>query len=165
MSWALAIWAGLLALAAAIAAVTRPSPVHALLLLLAALIALGVAFFALAAPFAGAIQLLIYAGAIVAVFVFVVMTVDAGPEARAAERETMRGTWRVPAAVALLAVLPVLVGLGGAETAPVTPAPVTAQALGLTMFGSWAVATELVSLLLIAGMIGVRVLSRRRARR
>lgn len=164
MSWALAIWAGILALAATIAAITRPSPVHALLLLLAALISLGVAFFALAAPFAGAIQLLIYAGAIVAVFVFAVMTVEAGPEARAAERERMRGAWRVPAGVAVLALLPVLGGLGGAETAPGTPAPVTAQALGLTMFGSWAVATELVSLLLIAGLIGVRVLGRRARR-
>jgi NADH-quinone oxidoreductase subunit J len=161
MSWGLAIWAGALALAAAVAAVTRDSVVHALLFLLGALVALGVAFFALAAPFAGAIQLLIYAGAVVAVFVFVVMTVEAGPEARARERALLAGAWRWPALVAALAFLPILVGLG--RGGPGTPGPAGAAELGLLMFGNWAVATELVSLLLIAGMIGVRALGRKRS--
>ncbi len=160
MSWALATWAAALALAAVILAVTRDSVVHALLLLLAALIALGVAFFALASPFAGAIQLLIYAGAVVAVFVFVVMTVEAGAEARARERALFSGAWPLPAGVAALALLPMLIGLGG--TAPATPGQTGAADVGRLMFGDWAVATELVSLLLIAGMIGVRVLGRRK---
>ena len=160
MSWALATWAAALALAAVLVAVTRDSVVHALLLLLAALIALAAAFFALASPFAGAIQLLIYAGAVVAVFVFVVMTVEAGAEARARERALFSGAWPLPAAVTLLALLPMLVGLGG--TGPATPAATGAADVGLLMFGDWAVATELVSLLLIAGMIGVRVLGRRK---
>jgi NADH-quinone oxidoreductase subunit J len=160
MSWGLAIWASALALAAAALAVTRDSVVHALLLLLAALVALGVAFFSLASPFAGAIQLLIYAGAVVAVFVFVIMTVEAGPEARARERALFAGAWRWPALVAMAAFLPMLIGLGG--TAEGTPGGVGASDLGLLMFGDWAVATELVSLLLLAGMIGVRALSRKR---
>ncbi len=159
MSWGLAIWASALALAAAALAVTRDSVVHALLLLLAALVALGVAFFALASPFAGAIQLLIYAGAVVAVFVFVIMTVEAGPEARARERALLAGAWRWPAVVAVAALVPMLIGLGGAEEG--TPGGVGAAELGLLMFGEWAVATELVSLLLIAGLIGVRALSRK----
>jgi NADH-quinone oxidoreductase subunit J len=163
MSWGLATWAGLLALAATALAVTRDSVVHALLLLLGALIALAVAFFALAAPFAGAIQLLIYAGAVVAVFVFVVMTVEAGPEARARERALFSGAWPVPAAVVALALLPMVLRLGGGAEG--TPAPAGARDLGLLMFGDWAVVTELVSLLLIAGMIGVRVLGRRKGGR
>jgi NADH-quinone oxidoreductase subunit J len=162
VSWGVAIWAGALALAAAALAVTRDSVVHALLLLLGALVALAVAFFALASPFAGAIQLLIYAGAVVAVFVFVVMTIEAGPEARARERALFAGAWRAPAAVAALAFLPMLIGLGGG--APGTPAGVGPAELGLLMFGDWAVATELVSLLLIAGLIGVRALGRTRRR-
>lgn len=166
MSWGVAISAGLMALAAAVLAVTRDSVVHALLLLLAVLIALAVAFFALAAPFAGAIQLLIYAGAVVAVFVFVMMTVDTGPEARAHERALMSGTWKVPAAVLLLAMALILIGQRGAGPIAVeTPAPQTGPvALGVMMFGDWALVTELISILLIAGMIGVRVVGRRPGR-
>lgn len=162
MSWAVAILAGALALAAALLAVTRDAVVHGLLLLLAALVALAVAFFALAAPFAGAIQLLVYAGAVVAVFVFVVMTVEAGPEARARERALLAGAWQVPAAVAALALVGMVAGLGGGGAG--APAPSGAAALGLLMFGDWAVATELVSLLLIAGLIGVRALGRKARR-
>lgn len=165
MSWGLAIWAGAVALAAALLAVTRASVVHALLLLLAALVSLGVAFFALAADFAGAIQLLIYAGAVVAVFVFVVMTVESGPEALARERALLGDAWKGPAALMALACLPVVVGLGATPPAPGAPAPASIRALGLLLFGEWALVTELVSLLLIAGMIGVRHLGRRRPRK
>jgi len=162
MSWGIAIWAGMLAVVAALLAVTRPSVVHALLLLLASLVALGVAFLALAATFAGAVQFLIYAGAIVAVFVFVVMTVDPGPEGRARERTLMRGVWRVPAAVIALAALPLIGGLTSEGFTEGGEAPVGAKALGALFFGPWAVVTELVSLLLIAAIIGVRVIGRRR---
>jgi NADH-quinone oxidoreductase subunit J len=161
VSWGVAIWAAGLALLSAVLAVSRPSPVHALLLLLAALVALAVAFFAVSAAFAGAVQLLIYAGAIVAVFVFVVMTVDPGPEAMARERARLRGAWLLPGAVAALAVLPLLVGLAGDGVAPATSGNIGAGALGGLLFGRWALVTELVSLLLVAAMIGVRLLGRR----
>jgi NADH-quinone oxidoreductase subunit J len=160
MSWGFAIWAATLALGAGVLAVTRASAVHALLLLLAALIALGVAFFAMSATFAGAIQLLIYAGAVVAVFVFVVMTIDGSEAAIAREREILRHAWRWPALIVGLSVIPILFGIGGGDMGAGTPAPARAEDLGLLMFGDWGVATELVALLLIAGMLGVRHLGR-----
>lgn len=165
MSWGVAIWAGAMAVLAAGLAVTRPSPVHALLLVLAALVAIAVAFFALDAAFAGAIQLLIYAGAVVAVFVFAVMTVEAGPEAMAEERARLRAAWPLPTAIAAAAFLPILMGLGTGRTPEGASGETGVAALGALMFGPWAVATELLSLLLIAGMIGVRALWRRRGAR
>jgi len=160
MSWGFAIWAATLAFGAALLAVTRASAVHALLLLLAALISLGVSFFAMAANFAGAIQLLIYAGAVVAVFVFVVMTVDSDETTIAREREILRRAWRWPALIVGLSIIPILFGIGGGSVGTGTPAPARADDLGLLMFGDWSVATELVALLLIAGMLGVRHLGR-----
>jgi len=119
-----------------------------------------VAFFAMAANFAGAIQLLIYAGAVVAVFVFVVMTIDGSEAAIAREHELLRRAWRWPALIVGLSVIPILFGIGGATVGDGTPAPTRATDLGLLMFGDWSVATELVALLLIAGMLGVRHLGR-----
>jgi NADH-quinone oxidoreductase subunit J len=133
--------------------------VHALLYLLAALLALAAAFFALGASFAAVLQILIYAGAIVVVFVFVVMTVDASRATPARDRTGLARGWPGAAVIAILVAGPFLFGLGGA--APGAPAPVSAQAVGRLLFGPWALAVELASLLLLAGLIGVRHLGRR----
>jgi NADH-quinone oxidoreductase subunit J len=140
-------------------AVTRPNAVHALLYLLAALLALAAAFFALGASFAAVLQILIYAGAIVVVFVFVVMTVDASPAAQSRDQTGLARGWPGAAAIAALVAAPFLFGLGG--VAPGAPAPVPAQAVGLLLFGPWALTVELASFLLLAGLIGVRHLGRR----
>jgi len=162
MSWIAATLSGSLALAAMLIAVTRPNAVHALLFFAAALVALATAFFALSAPFAGAVQLLVYAGAVVAVFVFVVMTIDTSEKALAAERALFSGSWRAPAALAALAVLPVAVmALAGVGAGPGTVVEIAPRDLGLLLFGPWAVVTELASLLLLAGLLGVRHLARR----
>ncbi len=163
MSALAAILAGALALGAVLLAVTRPSVVHALMYLVAALVSLGAAFFALAASFAGALQILVYAGAVVAVFVFVVMTVDASEAALETERRQLAAAWKAPAAISALAVLAVLAAALTGDGAPAAAAdPPTATDLGLLLFGPWAVATELASLLLLAALVGVRHLGRHR---
>lgn len=162
MSWLAAILASAVALAGMAIAITRPNVVHALIFLVAALIALAAAFFALGAPFAGAIQILIYAGAVIAVFVFVVMTIDTSQRALAEERGLLSRSWRAPAVLAALAVVPVsLTALTGVDEGAATPAATGARTLGLLLFGPWAVAVELVSLLLLAGLLAVRHLARR----
>lgn len=158
MSWALAVWCAALALLSSGFAITRPSVVHALLWLVATLLALAACFFALGAGFAGALQILIYAGAITVVFVFVVMTVDAAPATLARERRRLREAWRSPALVIGLVTLPFLFGLHGVAGAP---APVSAKALGTLLFSDWAAAVELASFLLLAGLLGVRHIARR----
>jgi NADH-quinone oxidoreductase subunit J len=135
MSWALAIWCAAVALVSAALAVTRTTIVHSIIWIVATLLSLAAAFFALGAGFAGAIQILIYAGAITVVFVFVVMTVDVSPEARARERARLSGAWRAPAAVG-------------------------PKALGELLFGRWAAVVELASFLLLAALLGVRHLAR-----
>ena len=159
MTGLLALWCATVALASAVIAVTRPAIVHTLCWLVAALLALAAAFFALGATFAGAVQVLIYAGAIVAVFVFVVMTADATPETLARERERLKDGWQRPAAAVILVALPLVAGLGEGRAQPAAePAP----ALGALLFGPWAVAVELGSGLLLAALMGARHLGRRR---
>jgi NADH-quinone oxidoreductase subunit J len=129
--------------------------------LIGALLSLAAAFFALGAGFAGAVQILIYAGAILAVFVFVVMTVDASPEALARERERLKRAWQLPVVVTLLVVAPFVFGLHGEAMTPGRPAPVPAQRLGGLLFGRWAFSIELASFLLLAALLGARHLGRR----
>ena len=157
-----AIWAGALALAAMALAITRPNVVHALIWVVAGLLSLAAGFFALGAGFAGAVQILIYAGAIIAVFVFVVMTIDSGPAALDRERVRLAAGWKGPLLLMLLVLAPALLGLlagpGGSDAAP---QPVPARALGVLLFGPWAVAVEAASAMLIAALLGARHLARR----
>lgn len=161
MSGMLALGAGAAAMVSAALAVTRPSVVHGLMWLVATLLSLSAAFFALGAGFAGAVQILIYAGAIMAVFVFVVMTLDASPEAMALERIRLRGAWRRPALVTLLVAAPFALGLPGGATGAGAPGAVSARRLGELLFGPWAMAVELAGFLLLAALLGARHLGRR----
>jgi len=161
MSAALFLWPGLLALACALLAVTRANVVHGLMWLVAALVALAATFFGFGAGFAGAVQILIYAGAILAVFVFVVMTVDSSPGAMARERRKLGGAWRLPALMALLVLAPLLAGFHGAAPGAGGGGAVPVQALGAMLFGPWSVAIEAAGFLLLAALLGARCLSRR----
>jgi NADH-quinone oxidoreductase subunit J len=164
MTWAghFAVWAGALSLVAMALAVTRPGVVHALIWVVAGLLALASAFFALGAGFAAAVQILIYAGAIIAVFVFVVMTIDSGPETLARERARLGAGWALPLGLVGLVLAPAAFGLvaGAAPGAP-APRPVPPEALGALLFGPWAVAVEAASAILIAALLGARHLARR----
>ncbi|WP_374332222.1 NADH-quinone oxidoreductase subunit J [Aestuariivirga sp.] len=163
MSGMPAIWAASLGLISATLAVTRPNVVHALMWLVAALVSIAAAFFAFGADFAGAVQVLIYAGAILAVFVFVVMTVDASREAMALERRRLRAAWRLPTLVIVLVLLPLMLGLSGSLVGAGTPGTVTVtvQQLGTMLFGPWSIAVEAAGFLLMAALLGARRLSRR----
>ena len=62
-----------IAIFASLRVITRANPVHALLNMIVTLLALSGIFFALGASFAGALEIIVYAGAIMVLFVFVVM--------------------------------------------------------------------------------------------
>lgn len=162
MTTSLALLPAALSLVACALAVTRPNVVHALIWLVAALLGLAATFFALGAGFAGAVQILIYAGAIMAVFVFVVMTVDSGPDAIAAEQSRIARAWPLPA-LAALALLAILALQLRPDDAGLTPAggAVSARAVGALLFGPWAVAVEVAGFLLLAALLGARNLGRR----
>lgn len=159
MSLLLAIYAGAFALISGAVAVTRPNAVHALLYLVVTLLALAVCFFALGAAFAAVLLILIYAGAIVVLFVFVVMTLPISPESMTRERALLRGAWPLPLLMSALVITPFLFGEFGIA-ANSAAAPVSAQQVGRLLFGPWALVIELASLLLLAGLIGVRHIGR-----
>ncbi|HSK10865.1 MAG TPA: NADH-quinone oxidoreductase subunit J, partial [Vicinamibacterales bacterium] len=78
--------AGAVAIASTILMLTRVNVVHALLYLVLSLLAVAVAFFAAGAPFVGALEIIVYAGAIMVLFVFVVMMLNLGEETAQNER-------------------------------------------------------------------------------
>jgi NADH-quinone oxidoreductase subunit J len=140
--------------------------VHALLYLIVSLLAVAVVFYVIGAPFVAALEVIIYAGAIVVLFVFVVMMLNLGEQAIAQEREWLTpGIWLGPtllASVLLGEVAYLLVRDGGAE---LDAEMVTPQQVGVVLFGPYLIGVELASMLLLAGLVGAYHLGDRTSQR
>jgi NADH-quinone oxidoreductase subunit J len=162
---------GLIALASAIVFVTRKSPVAAALWLVNVMFSLAALYVMLDAHFIGAIQVLVYAGAIMVVFLFVVMLLNLGHADEIADART--GWWKLAAGAVGLALLALI----GAKLkleypqALVVPADFAetelAQrnavgAIAEPLFRDYLLAFELTSIVLLVAIVGAVVLGRRR---
>ena len=145
--------------------VTRLHAIHALLYLIVSLLAVAVAFFALGAPFAAALEVIVYAGAIMVLFVFAVMILNLGDAVRQ-EASGCRGSmWIGPGVLALVLLVEVawMIAAGGPPTAGqfAGEALVAPSAVGRSLFGRYVVGVELAGILLLAGLVGAYHLGRR----
>lgn len=154
---------GLVAVLATLGVITGRNPVHAVVYLIVSLIAVALVFFALGAPFAGALEIIVYAGAIMVLFVFVVMMLNLGAEAEAdADGWRQPRHWIGPSLLALT-LLGVLVYLlaGGDMARAIDGQLLTARAVGLTLFGPWLMVVELAGLLLLGALVAASHVGRR----
>jgi NADH-quinone oxidoreductase subunit J len=146
------------AVAATSMVITQASAVHALLYLIVSLLAVAVVFFVLGAPFVAALEVIIYAGAVMVLFVFVIMMLNLGKAAAVKEREWLSpSAWTGPAilsALLLAELIYILVGnVQGASTIS-GRAAVDSREVGIALFGPYLLGVELASLLLLAGLVG-----------
>ncbi|OHC37934.1 MAG: NADH dehydrogenase [Pseudomonadales bacterium RIFCSPLOWO2_02_FULL_63_210] len=155
-----------IAVASTLRVITSSNPVHALLYLIVSLLAVAMTFFALGAPFAGALEIIVYAGAIMVLFVFVVMMLNLGPAAVEQEKQWLTaGIWIGPTilSAALLGLL-LHALFKSPSAAPIGLATVDAKAVGISLFGPYLLAVELASMLLLAALIAAYHLGRHEAK-
>jgi NADH-quinone oxidoreductase subunit J len=162
---------GVVALASALAFVTRKSPVAAALWLVNTMFSLAAEYVLLDAQFIGIMQVLVYAGAIMVVFLFVVMLLNLGHPSEIADA---RGKW--PVLVASLIGLGLLAQLGATVGGRIAwkfavPWGFNAEQMGKygavgtvarPLFNEYLLAFELTSVLLLVAIAGAVVLGRRR---
>ena len=151
-----------LAIGAALAMVTRKNPVAAALWLVNVMFALAAIYVMLGAHFLGAAQVLVYAGAIMVVFVFVVMLLNLG-ENDVKERRSMGAALAASAvAGALAAELLLVVRAQPGLVDPMKPVDPDAMApIANSLFTDNLVAFEVTSLLLLVAVVGAVVLAKR----
>ncbi len=141
--------------------ITRTNASHALIYLIVSLLAIAVIFYLMGAPFAAALEIVIYAGAIMVLFLFVVMMLNLGSEGVERERAWLEPRmWIGPSiltAILLLELLYVLVGTPGTTSA----VAVSPKEVGQVLFGPYLLAVELASVLLLAALVGAYHLGRR----
>src|SRR5690606_18590934 len=155
--------AAAVAFVATLLTLLQANAVHGLLYFIVSLLAVALVFFTLGAPLVAALEVIIYAGAIMVLFLFVLMTVNRGEEDVERERRWL-GSGRAwtgagaLAAVLLVELVLVLAIEGGEAPAPAEVGPVEA---GAALFGPYILGVEIASMLLLAGLIGAYHLGRR----
>ncbi len=163
MELALFIPAAALALAGAVTVIGARRAIHSALALLVVLGALAVLYLLLSAQFIAVLQVVIYAGAIVVLFLFVIMLLHM------ATGEPGSAGPRVRRVAALVLGALFLVGILSAVTRPLTAPPAaapvasgfgTAESVGRQLFTRFLLPFELASVILLAGIIGAVVLAK-----
>jgi NADH-quinone oxidoreductase subunit J len=151
----------LIAVISTLLVVTRTNTVHALLYLIVSLLAVAMIFFVLGAPFVAALEVIIYAGAIMVLFIFVIMMLNLG--GAHAKEEALLLTpeiWIGPAilCVILAAELIYMFTMEHARISAVVE--ITPKQVGIALLGPYVLGVELASMLLLAGLVGAYHLGR-----
>ena len=153
---------GLVAILSTVMVITRLNIAHGLLYLVVSLLSVAMIFFSLGAPFVAALEVIIYAGAIMVLFVFAMMMLKLDSSAAKLERQWQRPRmWIGPSiltAILLGELSAILAGHGGRLP---NISVVTADTVGMALFGPYLLATEMASLLLLAGLVGAYHVGRR----
>jgi NADH-quinone oxidoreductase subunit J len=154
--------AAIVAIISTILAITRLNAVHALLYLIVSLLSVAIVFFVIGAPFIAALEVIIYAGAIMVLFVFVVMMLNLGKKATDMERQWQRGgMWVGPSILAAVLIAEVAYLVSSPATAVYGSTVIEPKQVGIVLFGPYLIGVELASMLLLGALVGAYHLGRR----
>lgn len=164
MMWPFYLMA-LVAIVSTIRVVTNTNPVHALLNLIVSLLAVAGIFMIVGAPFAGALEIIVYAGAIMVLFVFVVMMLNLGHETVEQESKWLSAeTWAYPAMLSFL-LGGILVWLLNSDyttiSAPMGTEVVGPKEVGQALFTHYLLLVEIAAMLLLAALVAAFHLGKR----
>lgn len=149
---------------AAVGVVAFRSPVRSALSLVAAFFVLAIVYFNLGAQLLGISQIMVYAGAIMVLFLFVIMILRLGSRDRSKEKTDRRVLVAIPVALAMgaLVIVKFILPLADSPVVKTGDEYGTPQAIGPALFTTYVWPFELASLLLLIGVVGSIMLAKRR---
>lgn len=152
--------AATVALVCTVMTITSLNPVHALLYLIVSLLAIAVLFFLFGAPFAALLEVIVYAGAILVLFVFVIMMLNLGQATVAQERGWLSPrAWAAPMVLSLVLLGELVFLMSGGAMHPLG-GEVGAKQVGIALYGPYLLAVELASMLLLGALVAAYHLAR-----
>lgn len=156
--------AAAVAIIATIMVITRYNIMHALLYLVVSLLSVAVVFFTYGAPFIAALEVIIYAGAIMVLMIFVIMMLNLGGESAKQEKQWLKPRiWILPALLALILLIELSWLIFSQDYATQEEIQVVSvKEVAVSIFGPYMVAVELSALLLMAGIVSAYHLGRQR---
>lgn len=146
--------AAAIALISTIMAISGRNAIHALLNLIISLLAVSVIFYLLDAPFIAALEVIIYAGAIMVLFIFVTMMLNIGTEKKMEKRWLNPRVWIVPSILAALLLVDFILIINGLQIPEPVDETLNTKQVGISLFSTYVLAVEIAGILLMAGVIG-----------
>ena len=134
----------LVAIVASFRVIVHTNPVHAILSMIVSLLAVAGIFFYLGAPFAGVLEIIVYAGAILVLFVFVIMMLNLGSQNHQTEKQWMSSSASV------------MIGMIGGSSeglGQINSEVVDAKAVGIHLFTQYVLLVEVAAFLLLGALV------------
>ena len=163
MEPALFYFFGSIALAAAVSVILQRRVFYSALSLIVCLCALSALYLLLQAPFIAAVQVIVYAGAIMVLFLFVIMMLDPFAAAILTDKKKWLGPLSIGLGAAILLLLLTFLRSYPAGSASRSGQVVGTEKIGRAIFNEYLLPFEVTSILILVGIIGAVVLGRKRA--
>ena len=146
--------AAIVAIISTIMAISGRNAIHSLLFLILSLLAISVIFYLLSAPFIAALEVIIYAGAIMVLFIFVTMMLNIGLERETEKRWLRPKMWIVPSILSAVLLIDLILAIKSVPAITIDKETIMPKQVGISLFSTYLLAVEIAAILLMAGVIG-----------
>lgn len=145
----------LVAIWASLRVVTHANAVHAILSMIVSLLAVAGIFFILGAPFAGILEIIVYAGAILVLFVFVIMMLNLGTDTTEEKTWLTANAWAMPVCLMMIvgAVLIGFIGYGTDQSIQLQSDTISVKDVGIRLFTGYVLLVEVAAFLLLGALV------------
>jgi NADH-quinone oxidoreductase subunit J len=151
------------AILSTIMVITSYNMIHALIYLIVSFLAIAVVFFVLGAPFIAALEVIIYAGAIVVLVIFVIMMLNLRDETVVQEKSWLtRKIFVFPAVLSTILLAELIYIIVNDGTSPLATATIDSKQVGMSLYGPYVIGVELSGILLMSGIVGAYHLGRQK---
>jgi NADH-quinone oxidoreductase subunit J len=155
--------AAAVAIVATIMVITSYNIIHALLYLVLSFLAISVVFFIMGAPFVAALEVIVYAGAIVVLIIFVIMMLNLKRESTDEEKQWLtRDIWIGPGILSLILLAELIYIVASVDGGEMTQGVVDSKKVGYSLYTTYVIGVELCGILLMAGIVGAYHLGRQK---
>lgn len=147
--------AAILAIATTVMVILSRNPVYAVLYLIMSLFGVSLVFYTLGAPFVAVVEVIVYAGAIMVLFLFVVMMLNLEPQKASPDLQRPSRKQMILPGLFSLALMSIIIAAIGWSAIPTHPTPAQSpKALGIAMYERHYLGVELASVVLLIGIVG-----------
>lgn len=144
----------IIAVVTSVLAISNRNAIHALLYLIITLLSISVIFYTIGAPLIAALEVIVYAGAIIVLFIFVVMMLNIGMEEEAEKKWLTPRMWILPSLLAGILLCIFIYAAGEFHPVKTGPEGIEPKQVSVSLFTTYLIAVELAGILLLAGIVG-----------
>ena len=154
--------AAAVALFSTLMAIIGRNAIHALLFLILSLLSISVIFYILGAPFIAALEVIVYAGAIMVLFIFVIMMLNVGLEREMERKWLTPRMWIIPSILALILLIDFIWMIQKLNIQEPGDRIILPKEVGISLFSTYLIGVEIAAILLLAGIVGAYHLGRQK---